>query len=187
MHTAFFFLVFALHFTLWHLLCLCFVIILLSLFLSFTSFSFLYVCFTDAQDTKSEFKCSLKPLFLFLVSHLFIGEGAFSHVKENCKILNYIQLQVFQAFILSVLIFLNLHSLLLSIETEHTCYALARCKITRKEQQQNYYLWNVYILQQAYVKGHKDIYLKNANTIYQKRCFFFFLNNISPPKVVEDS
>lgn len=187
MHTAFFFLVFALRFTLWHLLCLCFVIILLSLFLPFTSFSFLYVCFTDAQDTKSEFKCSLKPLFLFLVSHLFIGEGAFSHVKENCKILNYIQLQVFQAFILSVLIFLNLHSLLLSIETEHTCYALARCKITRKEQQQNYYLWNVYILQASICQRPQRHLSEKCQYNIPKEVFFFFLNNISPPKVVEDS
>lgn len=48
------------------------------------------VCFTGAQDTMSEFKWSFKPLFLFLISHLVIGEGgitrnigAFPTWKEN--------------------------------------------------------------------------------------------------------
>ena len=117
-------------------------------FLSLVSLSCKFVCFTGAHDTKSEFKCSLKPLFLFLDSHLFMGEVAqryritrnaknyFSYVNKTRKILNYIQLQIFQAFTFSVSKQLNFHSPFLSVLTEHIYYAftLARYKVTRMEQ-----------------------------------------------------
>lgn len=57
----------------------------------------------------------------------------FSHEKEARKILNYIQLQIFQAFIFSSPICLGLHSSFLTIAAEHTYYAqtLAICKVTK--------------------------------------------------------